>query len=135
MESPGEKHAVVDDDTLRRFLEGLGDALSAGELAKVIDCWAPPALVLTDDGAVPIAERAQLEQMFEGAVGAYQASEIVATKPEIVRTDRLTERLLAVDVRWPYLDAEGNHQGEELSHYMIWVDPEQRPQIRVALSR
>ena len=92
-------------------------------------------MILTDDGAVVISDPSQVEQMFESAVAAYQRRGITSTEPEILRAERLTERLVATDVRWPYLDSEGHRQGAETSIYILWTNADGRLLLRVALSR
>ena len=139
---------MVDDRQLLDFLQRLGAAISAGRPEEVASCWSVPALILTDDGALLIQDRSQIEQMFGEVGGAYRSRGIASTEPEILRVDRLTaaerfgsslsrltERLVATDVRWPYLDSDGNSRGTETSSYILWVDAEGQLQLRVALSR
>jgi hypothetical protein len=123
------------DDELLDFLRRLGNFLSGGDIPAVADCWALPALVLGDQGAVTVTDREQLKGHFAGAVQAYRARGIASTTPEVLRVDRLTKRLTAVDVRWPYFDAAGSRLGEEVSGYVVWADDGGRAQIRVAYSR
>jgi hypothetical protein len=130
-----EEKDMAEDKEILDFLQRLGAALSAGQLKEVSSCWAVPAMVLTDDGAVLITDPSQIEQMFEPAVSAYKSSGISSTEPEILRIDRLTERLIATDVRWPYLDSDGNRHGAETSSYILWADGAGRLLLRVALSR
>jgi hypothetical protein len=123
------------DDELLDFLRRLGRSLSTGDAAGVADCWAVPALVLMDGGAMPVTDRAQVERYIAGAIEAYRSRKVEATEPEVLRIDRLSERLATVDVRWPYLDAAQNRQGDEVSGYLVWVDDQGRPGIRVAYTR
>jgi hypothetical protein len=126
---------MVHDRQLLDFLQRLGAAISAGRLEEVASCWSVPALILTDDGALLIQDRQQIELMFGEVAGAYRSRGIASTEPEILRADRLTERLVATDVRWPYLDSDGNSLGTETSSYILWVDAEGQLLLRVALSR
>jgi hypothetical protein len=125
----------MDDDTIRPFLERYGDALSRGHLAEVAGCWAVPALVLSDEGAIAVSDPAEIERFFSQAVAWYQAQGWVSTKPELQRVERLSEQLIAVDVRWPTFDALGTEQFSERSYYLLQWDAGGQPRIRVALTR
>jgi hypothetical protein len=48
------------DEKLRRFLVRYGEALAAGDLKTISGCYAVPALVLSDEGSVPIARKGSL---------------------------------------------------------------------------
>jgi hypothetical protein len=52
-------------------------------------------------------------------IAAYRSNGITSTSPEIVAIHSSTARLVAVDVRWPYLDADGTPKGEEVSSYVV----------------
>jgi ketosteroid isomerase-like protein len=87
------------DEHLRRFLVRYGEALSAGDLGAVSGCYAVPALVLSDEGSVPIASREEIEAAFDGAAERYRAQGLVAVRPTLLASEVLSERLLSVDVR------------------------------------
>jgi ketosteroid isomerase-like protein len=95
--NPTEEH-------LRRFLVRYGEALSAGDLKAISGCYAVPALVLSDEGSVPIASREEIEAAFDGAAERYRAQGLVTLRPTLLAWEALSERLLSVDVRWEYLD-------------------------------
>jgi hypothetical protein len=76
---------------------------------------------------------AQVREVFERAVAAYRERGISATRPEIVHTERAGGRLLLVTVRWPYLDAAGASKGSEVSRYVVWLDRDGEPRIRVGM--
>lgn len=60
------------------------------------------------------------------------AQGLVTTRPEFERAEGLTERLAAVDVRWPNFDEAGVERSSERSHYILWLG---KTGIRVALTR
>ena len=62
----------MDKDKIRQLLERLGQALSAGDLKGASNCWAFPALFLSDDGATVLAEASQLEQLIAQASEWYR---------------------------------------------------------------
>jgi len=120
---------------IRKFLEALGNALTAGDLDMVSKCWDIPAILLSDQGSVVINSAAQVRRSFSHAVQWYRSQGLISTKPEIQKLEQLTEALCAVDVRWPAFDAAGVEKSSERSHYIIRVAADQEPRICVALSR
>lgn len=77
-----------------------------------------------------MTDRDQIERFFARAIEAYHAQGLVATRPELERAVALTERLTAVDVRWPSFDATG----VERSHYILRLGDDGRHRIQVALT-
>lgn len=120
-----------------RFLEGDGHAISAGDLPSVAACWEVPALVLSDDTAIPVTAASEIERFFEKASASYRAQGLVATKPELERLEELSGRIASVDVRWLAFDSSGAEQSSERSHYILHVlhvDDIGHLRIRVALT-
>jgi hypothetical protein len=122
-------------DKISRLLERYGAALSSRDIQVVVDCWAMPALVLADHGAIAVTEAAQVEAFFAQAGEAYRAQGLMSTRPELERVEMLTERLAAVDVRWPTFDAEGVERASELSHYIVHLGDDGEMRLRVTLTR
>lgn len=60
---------------------------------------------------------------------------LVATRPEIQRTEVLSDTLVAVEVRWPSFDAAGAERSSERSHYILQLGKDGQLRIRVALTR
>jgi ketosteroid isomerase-like protein len=86
------------------FLDRYAEALAAGDLPGIAACYALPALVVGDTGAIPVAGAAQVEAAFAGAADAYRAKGLVDIRPELRAADPLTATLTMADVRWAYLD-------------------------------
>jgi hypothetical protein len=122
------------DDIVRRFLDGYGKALSAGDLPAIANCWDTPALVLSDQGARAVLEAAEVEKFFAGAVEWYHAQGVVATKPSSVEIKRLSERLVSVDALWSVIDATGEEKPGEHSNYILSISDDDQPRIRVAIA-
>src|SRR5689334_15913875 len=120
---------------IRKFLEALGNALTAGDLDTVSKCWDIPAILLSDQGSVVMSTASQIRRSFSHAVQWYRSQALVSTKPEIQKIEQLTAVLCAVDVRWPAFDAAGVEKSSERSHYIIRFAADQEPRICVALSR
>jgi ketosteroid isomerase-like protein len=64
---------------LPAFLDRYAQALAGGDLAGIAACYALPALVVEDAGAIPVSEPAQVEAAFAGA--AYRAQGMVGIRP------------------------------------------------------
>jgi len=123
-------------DHILKMLETYGQALSDGKFDLIAQSWAVPALVLSDQGALLVSDIYEVEKFFAGATEWYHQQGIVSTRPEmIVHTDVMTEHLVAVDVRWPSFDADGNEKMTELSHYILEMGSDSRLRIRLALTR
>jgi hypothetical protein len=122
------------DEHLRRFLVRYGEALSAGDLKAISGCYAVPALVLSDEGSIPIATRQEIEAAFDGAAERYRAQGLVALQPTVVASEVLSERLVSVDMRWDYLDEQGRSAQQNSYHYVLRLEDEASPKIQVVIA-
>ena len=101
------------------FLDRYAEALVAGDLPGIAACYALPALVVGDAGAIPVAEAAQVEAAFAGAADAYRSEGLVAARPELRAVDPLTPALTLIDVRWAYLDEAGTAHRHSSYRYLV----------------
>jgi hypothetical protein len=85
-------------------------AVVTGDGPAVAKLWEVPALVVGDEAVIPVSALSEVEQFFGGAKEQYNASGITDTRPEIVHLEWATPRIALVEVRWPYLDAEGRQR-------------------------
>jgi ketosteroid isomerase-like protein len=122
------------DEHLRRFLVRYGEALSAGDLKAISGCYAVPALVLSDEGSIPIATRQEIEAAFDGAAERYRAQGLVDLQPTLVASEVLSERLVFVDMRWDYLDEQGRSAQQNGYHYVLRLEDEASPKIQVVIA-
>ena len=119
---------------VRESLVRYGEALSAGDTKAIAECWELPALVLSDDGAIPVASRDEVEAFFAQAVPAYHAQGLMSTRPEIEYSVSLSKSLTAVIVRWPALAADGKERASEHSYYILRHDQAGAARVQVALT-
>jgi hypothetical protein len=129
-----EGHKALGEDQIQELLERLGKALSTGEVSTIPHCWEVPALVLHDEGAVAVSSAGEIEGFFTKATEWYHSRGLVATRPEVERIEALSERLAAVDVRWPAFDKAGVERASERSHYILQLGKDGQPRIRVAMT-
>ena len=121
------------DENLRRFLVRYGEALAAGDLKVISGCYALPALVLSDEGSVPISARQEIEVAFDGAAERYREQGLVDIRPTLVASEAISERLLSVDVRWEYLDEQGRSAQQNGYRYVLRLQDEASPKIQVVI--
>ena len=121
------------EERLQAFFVRYGEALAAGDLPTIADCYAVPALVLSDAGSIPVAAREEVEASFQGAVEGYRAQGLVSARPTIVGFEAITERLVFANVRWDYLDEQGSSAQQEGYRYVLRLDDGARPRIQVVI--
>lgn len=133
----GDKRGEVfmNQEPIRTCLERIGEALSTNKLRDLVDCWELPALILSDEGAIALTEADSLVSLFARAAQGYQSQGLVATRPQLERVEPLSEKLTAVEVRWPAFDAAGIQQASERSHYILRLGEDGQQRIRVALTK
>ena len=127
------EQARSDNAAVRSLLAGLARAITSGDGQAAAEMWATPALVLGDDIALTVSSSADIRDVFGGAKTQYNARGITDTRPDILRLDWITQRLAIVEVRWPYLAADGDEIGEETSTYVIRREPNGQLAIRAAI--
>jgi ketosteroid isomerase-like protein len=101
------------------FLDRYAEALAGGDLPGIAACYALPALVVGDAGAIPVAEAAQVEAAFAGAADAYRSQGLVGIRPELGAVEPLTATLTMVEVRWAYLDEAGEARQHTSYRYLL----------------
>jgi hypothetical protein len=121
------------DEHLRGFLARYGEALSAGDLKAISGCYAIPALVLSDEGSIPVAAREEIEAAFDGAAERYYAQGLVALRPTLVASEALSDKLVSIDVHWDYLDEQGRSVQQNGYRYVLRLEDEASPKIQVVI--
>jgi hypothetical protein len=122
-------------DEVQQLLDGLARAITAGDGRAAATMWAVPAIVLGDGMAQCITSAEEVERFFSGAKQQYNERGITDTRAEILRLEWLTDKMAEVDVRWPYLDAEGDESGDESSTYIVRRDDAGDLKVQAALMR
>lgn len=115
------------------FLERYGRALVTGDVEALADMWETPALVIADAGVLPVTTREEIVAFFTKAKASYEAQGVVTTEAQVLRLEWLTERIATVEVRWPYVDAQGRETGGESSTYTLRRDESGALRLRVAI--
>ena len=118
---------------IQEFLEELGRLLVEGNSKAIAAMWGVPALVVHDDGVRAIQSTEEVEKFFEGAKDQYNARGITSTYPEVQATNWISDRVVIVEVRWPWVDANGKSRGYETSTYTLRRDDGQALKLHVAV--
>ena len=118
---------------VRQFLDRLARALTHGDTETVVSMWQPPAVVLGDTEVRSVGSSDELAAFFAGAKQRYNEQGIVDTRGEIENLRWPTDRIAIVEVRWPYLDAQGHELGAETSTYILRRDDDGGLRLRVAV--
>jgi len=108
-----------DDLGVVEFLEMFALSLTEGATDAIAQMWETPALVISDDAVHAVNERDDLLEMFAGAREHYNSAGVTDTRPDVIRLDEITDKVVMVRVRWPWLDDEGNELGGECSTYTL----------------
>jgi hypothetical protein len=125
--TPGDELGV------QEYLNGFAQALTAGDGAAIAEMWETPAFVLGHDMARVVNEPEEVADFFGGARAQYAAIGITDTRAEIVRIDEISDHLVMVRVRWPYLDGEGREMGAETSTYTLTRNGSGEWKLRIAV--
>jgi hypothetical protein len=123
------------EEVIQRFFDRFARAVTTGDGRSIARMWAVPALVVGDSMVQAVGSLDQVEEFFGGAKEQYNAQGIADTRAELQRVEWLTRRLAVVDVRWPYLDAQGVERGEETSTYVLRRDDSGELKLQAALMR
>lgn len=108
-----------DDLGVQDFLDRFGKALTSGDGDAIAAMWETPAFVLGEQMTRTVDTRDEVAEFFGGAKSEYNELGIVDTKAQIIRLDEITDHIVMVRVRWPYLDAQGMERGAETSTYTL----------------
>lgn len=122
-----------DDLGIRAFLQGFAEALTEGDTDAIAAMWETPAMVIADEFVQGLESQEELGNLFAGAREHYNSIGVTNTKPEIVRVDEITDKLVVVRVRWPWIDDDGHEMGAECSTYTLRRDSLGDWKIRLAI--
>lgn len=127
--------SIRESDEVQDFLDRFERALTGGNTKTLSELWEVPAFVIGDSMVKVINSSGEIEKFFGGAKDEYNKRGISGTRAEIQRLEWISDNLLVVDVRWPYLSANGEELGEESSTYTLLRDKDGKLRLRSALMR
>lgn len=128
-------HQPVPEDDLgvMAFLQSFADVLVEGDVEAIAGLWEMPAMVIADEFVQGFDTHDDLAKLFQGAREHYASIGVTNTRPEIVRLDEITDRVVVVRTRWPWIDDDGHEMGAENSTYTLRRDGAGDWKIRLAI--
>ena len=126
---PADRAAVQD------YLDRFATAMTSGDTKTVAGLWGVPAFVIGPNEARVVQSEAEVEEFFAGAKDMYNQRGIMDTRAEILDLDWVSENLVIVTVRWPYLDQNEKEVGEESSSYTLLRGEDGGFKVRVVTMR
>jgi hypothetical protein len=91
---------MMNEDEIRALLDRYEQAISSGDEKAISQCWEVPAFVISEQGAVAISSKAEVERFYAKAGQYYRAQGLVTTLARIERVEMLSEGLATADVAW-----------------------------------
>ena len=131
--SPRDHDPATGDAQVQALLEAVATAVTTGNGQGAADCWAVPAFVLGAQHELVVASLGEVARHFGGARAQYNARGIGDTRPEVQWLEWIGDDLALVEVRWPWLDAQGEEAGSETSTYLLKRDAAGELKLRVAV--
>ena len=129
------KRASRDDFEMREFFLRFAGALTQGDPKQIASHWCVPSFVIADALNLAMTSTREIENFFSGTKRRYISRGIFDAQPDIQNVQWVTEHLAVVDVRWPYLDDQGQEMGAESSTYTLKADDSGEIKILVALMK
>ena len=123
--TPGKiKRKNSGDPALQEFFDRFTSALTNGDGKAIAQMWETPAYFIGDEMIRSEENPLEVEKFFGSAKEMYASKGISGTRAELGPVQWVTDRIVEVDVRFPYLEAAGEEQGEESSRYTLRRDDE-----------
>jgi hypothetical protein len=107
-----------------KFLAEFAEALSDGDGGAIAEMFEIPALVVGDGMLEALTAKNRIEEFFGGAKEQYEQRGIAEAHADVVHEEHPTDKIAIVQVRWPYLDKDGDEIGAESSTYTLRRDDE-----------
>jgi len=107
----------LSQDDADSFFADYAAALVGRDPGRIAAFWGVPGLVLSDEGAIPIASRAEVEGFFGASMGQYEG--IASAFARILDVHVLSAGVLFCSIEWTHLDADGEAVGGETGHYVL----------------
>lgn len=128
-------HQPPSDDDLGvlDFLEALALAFSEGNGPALAEMWETPCFVLSQEEARTLEDADDVKDFCGNARDRYSSRGVTHTRPQIVRVDEITDRIVTVRVRWPWLDRDETEMGADVSTYTLRTGDDGDWRVRIAV--
>lgn len=122
-----------DDAQVQSLLEDLARAVTTGNGEGAAECWGVPAFVIGDEHEQAVMSLREVADFFAAAREHYNARGVGDTRPQVQSLQWISADLALVEVRWPWLDVQGEEAGSEASTYLLKRDRAGVLKLRVAI--
>ncbi|WP_425957146.1 hypothetical protein [Xylanimonas sp. McL0601] len=110
---------AYDRDDLLAFFVDYGLALGTGDLERVVERFAFPALMVGPERSMPVPDAGTMLGALRPRLDAYRASDVVAAVPQVEEADGAGDTLVWVQVRWSYRDENAGEKAAERVRYLL----------------
>jgi hypothetical protein len=117
----------------QEFLGRYAEALNAPDAEALAACWQVPALALSDESAHAFESPDEVRAFLASSNDRRLEQGTAATVPTSINVAELSPRILRVDVVWSHRDAAGTERSRRYTYYLLHLDADGRPGIRVAV--
>jgi hypothetical protein len=124
---------LVHEHDVRSYFDEYARALTSGDGVAIAALWDVPGLLLGEGGVRSVRTADEIANVLVGVRGMYALRGIVDTRPDIQRVDWLTDRIVAVRVRWPLFDDLHHELGSTSSVYTLIRDRAGALRLRVVV--
>ncbi|MGD9739202.1 MAG: hypothetical protein AB7O56_13220 [Bauldia sp.] len=104
------------------FFAGYAEALASRDAKRVTPFWGVPALVLSDQGVIPVAKIEEIEGFFATASQNAEYEGVATTSATVKSALPLADRIIGCEVLWEHQDAAGKPTGAEAGYYVLRRD-------------
>jgi hypothetical protein len=122
-----------DDLGVLDFLEAFALAISEGNGEALAELWETPCFVLSQEFAHTLDDNTEIKEFCAIARDRYGSRGVTHTRPQIVRMDEITDRIVNVRVRWPWLDSDEIEMGADVATYTLRLADDGEWRVRIAV--
>jgi hypothetical protein len=120
-----------DDLGVADFLDGLALGVSEGNAAALAAMVETPCFVLTHNDARTLEDDADIADFHRDGPQRYGSRGVTHTRPQVVRMDEITDRMVVVRVRWLWLDSDDVDMGADVCTYTLRRGDDDEWKVRI----
>ncbi|MEU4363502.1 hypothetical protein [Promicromonospora sp. NPDC023987] len=110
------------DPEIDYYLTRYAATLTAFDSKAAADLWTTPGMILDDRFAGVVEDRATMAQGLEQSYPLYRELGLASVSHECLKVEDLTDAIKLVQVRWLFLDADGNQLTDSNAYYIVRRD-------------
>ncbi len=113
------KQVAMKFDTTESFFTGYGEALLTYSPEKISSFYQVPLTVYSDEGIQQVSKMKEVEAFWKRGVKPYADQGIKKSTSEIIKEDKLSEKITTCKVLWKNYDAAGKEVARETNFYIL----------------